>query len=53
MTITVGGPVALGLTDAVADTEAIMAAITDLLPAEARVGRTPTEEELARTQPPA
>ena len=40
---------ALGLADAVADTEAIMAAISDLLPAEARVARIPTAEELART----
>jgi putative phosphoserine phosphatase/1-acylglycerol-3-phosphate O-acyltransferase len=34
-----------------ADTKRIMAAITDLLPPEARVHRMPTEEELARTYP--
>jgi len=35
-----------------ADTERIMAAITDLLPPEARRRRTPSIEELARTYPP-
>jgi putative phosphoserine phosphatase/1-acylglycerol-3-phosphate O-acyltransferase len=34
-----------------ADTVAIMAAIVDLLPPEARVARTPTPQELARTYP--
>jgi putative phosphoserine phosphatase/1-acylglycerol-3-phosphate O-acyltransferase len=34
-----------------ADTEAIMAAIVDLLPPEARVRRTPTRAELAATYP--
>jgi putative phosphoserine phosphatase/1-acylglycerol-3-phosphate O-acyltransferase len=53
VTVTVGEPVGLGLDDAVADTAALMTAIADLLPAEARVARTPTEEDLARTQPPA
>jgi len=48
----VGPAVALGLTDAVADTEAIMAAIAALLPAEARRRHEPTAEELARTFPP-
>jgi hypothetical protein len=45
--------VSLGLVDAVADTLCLMAAIADLLPAEARVARIPTEEDLDRTQPPA
>jgi putative phosphoserine phosphatase/1-acylglycerol-3-phosphate O-acyltransferase len=51
--VNVGEPVPLGLVDAVADTQALMAAIADLLPDEARVARIPTEEELASTQPPA
>jgi hypothetical protein len=53
VTVTVGPPVPLGHEDAVADTATLMAAITDLLPDEARVARTPTEEELARTRPSA
>jgi putative phosphoserine phosphatase/1-acylglycerol-3-phosphate O-acyltransferase len=53
VTITIGAPVALGLEDAVADTARLMAAISDLLPDEARSERMPTQEELARTQPPA
>jgi putative phosphoserine phosphatase/1-acylglycerol-3-phosphate O-acyltransferase len=53
VTVTVGRPVSLGLVDAVADTLCLMAAIADLLPAEARVARIPTEEDLDRTQPPA
>jgi hypothetical protein len=53
VSITVGPPVPLGLEDATADTALLMAAITELLPAEARVARIPTEQELARTQPPA
>ncbi len=53
VTVTVGRPLSLGLTDAVADTVVLMAAIADLLPAEARVTRIPTEEDLARTRPPA
>ncbi len=53
VSVTVGRPLALGRTDAVADTEVLMAAIADLLPAEARLARIPTEEDLARTQPPA
>ncbi len=52
VTITVGPSVALGHTDAVADTETLMAAIERLLPAEAHVRHQPTDEELARTQPP-
>jgi len=50
--VRVGRPVSLGLTDAVADTEAIMQAITGLLPDAARLVHEPTAEELARTQPP-
>jgi putative phosphoserine phosphatase/1-acylglycerol-3-phosphate O-acyltransferase len=52
VTIRVGPPVE-GLTGASldADTEAIMAAISALLPPEARQARTPTEEELAKTYP--
>jgi putative phosphoserine phosphatase/1-acylglycerol-3-phosphate O-acyltransferase len=38
--------------DADLDTKAIMAAIVDLLPPEARVRRTPTAEELQLTYPP-
>ncbi len=50
--VKVGPPVA-GLTGESpdADTQTIMAAITKLLPPEARKKRTPTEEELARTYP--
>ena len=50
--VRVGPAVPLGLTDAVADTEAIMGAVTALLPAEARRHHEPTAEELARTFPP-
>ena len=53
VTVTVGAPVSLGLDDAVADTATLMAAIGALLPAEARVPHTPTEEDLARTRPSA
>lgn len=51
--VRVGRPVR-GLTgeDFEADTERIMAAIVELLPAEARLQRVPTPEELARTLPP-
>jgi putative phosphoserine phosphatase/1-acylglycerol-3-phosphate O-acyltransferase len=49
--IVVGPPVELGLTDPAADTEAIMAAISALLPPEARVEREPTPEELAAASP--
>jgi putative phosphoserine phosphatase / 1-acylglycerol-3-phosphate O-acyltransferase len=52
VTIRVGCPVDLGLTDAVADTATLMTAISNLLPAEARRDRQPTPEELARTYPP-
>jgi putative phosphoserine phosphatase/1-acylglycerol-3-phosphate O-acyltransferase len=50
--VRVGPAVPLGLADAAADTAAIMEAITDLLPPEARKHREPTAEELARTFPP-
>ena len=50
--VRVGRPVALGLVDAVADTDAIMAAIIDLLPAEARRVVEPSAEEVARAMPP-
>jgi putative phosphoserine phosphatase/1-acylglycerol-3-phosphate O-acyltransferase len=53
VTVTVGPPVGLGLEDAVADTATLMAAITNLLPDEARQARKPTDEELARTRPSA
>jgi putative phosphoserine phosphatase / 1-acylglycerol-3-phosphate O-acyltransferase len=53
VSVAVGEPVPLGLADAVSDTTAIMAAITDLLPPEVRLSRIPTEEDLARTRPPA
>ncbi|MGH8922251.1 MAG: HAD-IB family hydrolase, partial [Actinomycetes bacterium] len=48
------GPPVPGLTgeDAKADTERVMAAIVDLLPAQAQIPRIPTGEELARTLPP-
>lgn len=52
--IRIGEPVAglgLGPDDTDADTRRIMAAIVDLLPAEARVRRIPSAEELARTYP--
>jgi putative phosphoserine phosphatase/1-acylglycerol-3-phosphate O-acyltransferase len=50
--VRVGKPLALSLTDAKADTETIMEAISALLPAESRVRHAPTPEELARTKPP-
>jgi hypothetical protein len=53
VSVTVGPPVPLGYEDAVADTATLMAAIVDLLPAEARLRRSPTAEELARTRPSA
>nr|WHW29158.1 putative HAD-IB family hydrolase [uncultured bacterium] len=49
---TVGQPVKLGLKDPDADTKAIMKALVDLLPPEARERRKPTDEELMRTFPP-
>ena len=50
--VRVGPPVPLSYEDAVADTETIMSAIVDLLPDDARVARTPSEEEIARANPP-
>jgi len=47
----VGGPVDLKYRSLKKDTERIMDSLVDLLPAEAREHRTPTEEELARTYP--
>jgi putative phosphoserine phosphatase/1-acylglycerol-3-phosphate O-acyltransferase len=52
ITVRVGPPVPLSLTDAKADTVAIMTAISALLPAESRVRHEPSAEELARTKPP-
>ena len=49
--IRVGEPVDLRYRSADADTKRIMSALVDLLPAEARVEREPTPEELARTLP--
>jgi putative phosphoserine phosphatase/1-acylglycerol-3-phosphate O-acyltransferase len=50
--VRVGEPVALKHKSVEADTKRIMAAIVELLPAEARVPHEPTPEELARTLPP-
>ncbi|HZU78999.1 MAG TPA: HAD-IB family hydrolase [Acidimicrobiales bacterium] len=50
--VRVGAPVSLGLTDATADTDAVMQAIMQLLPPEAAEVHEPTDEELARTFPP-
>jgi putative phosphoserine phosphatase/1-acylglycerol-3-phosphate O-acyltransferase len=52
VTVRIGKPVGLSLTDAQADTESIMQAISALLPAESRVRHEPTPDELARTKPP-
>jgi putative phosphoserine phosphatase/1-acylglycerol-3-phosphate O-acyltransferase len=52
VTIRVGDPVVLKYRSAQADTRRIMAAIADLLPAEARRRHQPTDDELARTYPP-
>jgi putative phosphoserine phosphatase / 1-acylglycerol-3-phosphate O-acyltransferase len=51
ITVRVGPAVELGYEDADVDTKAIMAAIVNLLPADARTYREPTGEELARTYP--
>ncbi len=53
VTVTIGPPVPLGHTDAVADTATLMAAVGELLPAEAHHAKIPTDEELAATRPPA
>ncbi|HUW03581.1 MAG TPA: HAD-IB family hydrolase, partial [Acidimicrobiales bacterium] len=52
VTIRVGSPVELNYRSADADTKRIMEALSELLPPEAKVQRTPTAEELARTYPP-
>ena len=52
ITIRVGDPVDLKYRSPDPDTKRIMAAISDLLPEEARERREPTPEELARTYPP-
>ena len=52
VSVTVGRPVDLGYTDTEADTEAIMSAISVLLPDESRVHHNPTHEELLLTFPP-
>jgi putative phosphoserine phosphatase / 1-acylglycerol-3-phosphate O-acyltransferase len=49
--IVVGAPVSLSYTDADADTAAIMAAISALLPPEGREYYEPTEDELRRSYP--
>jgi putative phosphoserine phosphatase/1-acylglycerol-3-phosphate O-acyltransferase len=51
VSVTVGGPVGLARTDLEADTVAIMAAISALLPPEAREKREPTAEELRMSYP--
>ncbi|MHB1711908.1 MAG: lysophospholipid acyltransferase family protein, partial [Acidimicrobiales bacterium] len=53
VSVRVGPPVEFRRGDAVADTESLMTAISELLPEELRVDRAPTSDELARTQPPA
>jgi len=52
VSVRVGDPIKLGYTSPDADTKKIMKAIVALLPDEARVKRSPTAEELARTYPP-
>jgi putative phosphoserine phosphatase / 1-acylglycerol-3-phosphate O-acyltransferase len=52
VSVTFGTPVSLKYRSADSDTKRIMKAIVDLLPAEAKVKRTPTEEELRQTYPP-
>jgi putative phosphoserine phosphatase/1-acylglycerol-3-phosphate O-acyltransferase len=53
VTVTIGVPLRLGLTDAVADTRLVMDTVAGLLPPEAREVRVPTDEELAATRPSA
>lgn len=50
--VRVGRPLSLRGATADGNTKRIMKAIVDLLPAEARTKRTPTEDELRRTYPP-
>jgi putative phosphoserine phosphatase/1-acylglycerol-3-phosphate O-acyltransferase len=50
ISVRIGHPVALSLTDATADTVAIMAAISALLPEESTVRGEPLPEERARTK---
>jgi putative phosphoserine phosphatase/1-acylglycerol-3-phosphate O-acyltransferase len=52
VTSRVGEPVALEYGDRKADTARIMAALVDLLPAEARRQREPTEDEIRLATPP-
>ena len=52
ITVRVGPAVTINRKSADADTKKIMKAIAALLPAEARVRRTPTEDELRATFPP-
>lgn len=49
--VRVGAPLTLSGVDFDSDTAALMAAITELLPAEARQWREPTEDELRRSLP--
>jgi putative phosphoserine phosphatase / 1-acylglycerol-3-phosphate O-acyltransferase len=52
VTVRVGEPLSLSLTEAEADTATIMAAIAALLPEESTTRPAPTADELARTKPP-
>ncbi|CAN5630952.1 hypothetical protein BH20ACT2_BH20ACT2_00610 [soil metagenome] len=52
VTVRVGEPVALKYRSPDADTRRIMAAITELLPPEAREQRAPSDDELRRSFPP-
>jgi putative phosphoserine phosphatase/1-acylglycerol-3-phosphate O-acyltransferase len=51
VTAVVGPPVELAYDDVDTDTKRIMSAIVELLPPEARIRRTPTDEELRLTYP--
>jgi putative phosphoserine phosphatase / 1-acylglycerol-3-phosphate O-acyltransferase len=52
VSVTFGPPVPIKYRSTEADTKRIMASIVDLLPPEAKVKRTPTEDELRLTFPP-
>ena len=52
VSVTVGSPVALKYKSADADTKRIMKAIMALLPAESRIEREPTDQEIAAAMPP-